>query len=171
MALEVGTVAPDFEIEAVLGSKRTKVRLRELVERSHVVLSFYPLNWTPVCSNQTASFNALLPRFRELGAEVIGISTDQPYSHIAWQEKSVGEIGYPLCSDFYPHGEVSRAYGVLRTGDPVPGISERAVFVLEQGSGIVRFARVYHLGEQPDGEEVLAALQKMPVPKQAATSL
>ena len=169
MALAVGSIAPDFDVEAVVGSHRTRVRLREFLERGHVVLSFYPLNWTPVCTTQTASFNAMLPRFRELGAEVIGVSTDQPYSHIAWQEKSVGEIAYPLCSDFFPHGEVTRAYGILRTSDPVPGISERAVFVLEQKTGRVLFAHVYHLGEQPNPEEVLAVLEKLPrVQTQAA---
>ena len=161
MALRVGSVAPDFEIDAALGSQRTKWRLSEHVKDHHVLLSFHPLNWTPVCSMEARALNGAVEQFRAAGAELLDVSTDHVYSHIAWQEHSVGTLQFPLGSDFYPHGEVARKFDILRTGDPVPGISERAAFLIERGTGIIRFARTYHLGEQPDVGELLDAVRQL----------
>ena len=161
MALPIGSVAPDFELNAAHGTQRVKWRLRDHLRHHHVVLSFHPLNWTPDCSMEARALNDALPRFREAGAEVIDVSTDHVYSHIAWQEYSVGPLQFPLGSDFFPHGEVARKYEILRDGDPLPGISERAAFVIERGTGIIRFSRIYHLGEQPDIEELLDAVRHL----------
>jgi len=70
--------------------------------------------------------------FAALNAQVMDISVDSIPSHIAWREKEVGAVEVPLCSDFYPHAEVTRKFGMLREGPPVAGISERAVFVVER---------------------------------------
>jgi alkyl hydroperoxide reductase subunit AhpC len=161
MALSVGCVAPDFEVEAAVGSQRIKWRLSEHVKNNHVLLTFHPLNWSPVCSIEARALNEAVPRFRSAGAELIDVSADHIYSHLAWQELSVGSLQFPLGSDFFPHGEVARQYGVFRTGDPVPGISERAAFVIERETGIIRFARTYHLGEQPDIEKLLDAVRQL----------
>jgi peroxiredoxin (alkyl hydroperoxide reductase subunit C) len=161
MALSVGSVAPDFEVEAAIGSQRLKWRLSEHVKNHHVLLVFHPLNWSPVCSVEAREINAAVPQFRSAGAEIIDVSTDHIYSHIAWQELSVGKLEFPLGSDFFPHGDVAKKYEILRTGDPVPGIAERAAFVIERATGIIRFAQVYHLGQQPDIEELIEAVRRL----------
>jgi alkyl hydroperoxide reductase subunit AhpC len=88
----------------------------------------------------------------------LDISVDSTVSHIAWQKKDIGMVSIPLCADFYPHGEVTRAFGILRDGPPVPGISERASFIVDT-SGKIAFAKVYPLDQIPDLEELLVALR------------
>jgi alkyl hydroperoxide reductase subunit AhpC len=88
------------------------------------------------------------------------MSIDSVFSHIAWQKFEVGKLNYPLGSDFYPHGEVARSFGVLRDGNPIPGISERAVFVIDK-EGIIRFSKVYELGEVPENEDVFEVLREL----------
>ncbi len=88
------------------------------------------------------------------------MSSDSVFSHIAWQKFEVGDLDYPLGSDYYPHGEVATQYGVLRLGDPIPGISERAVFLIDK-EGIIRFSRVYELGEVPENEDVFEVLREL----------
>jgi alkyl hydroperoxide reductase subunit AhpC len=105
------------------------------------------------------SYEDDLPRFEEHNTQVLGISVDSIPSHEAWQ-KSIGGITYPLCSDFYPHGAVAEKYGVLRTGDPIPGIAERALFIIDK-EGIIRFIDVHPIGEQPDNDELFEILKDM----------
>ena len=81
-------------------------------------------------------------------------------SHIAWQKKDIGMVSIPLCADFYPHGEVTRAFGILREGPPVPGISERAAFIVDK-SGRIAFAKVYPIDQMPDLEELLVVLRRL----------
>ncbi len=90
----------------------------------------------------------------------MGISVDSPNSHQAFQEKQTGMLEYPLCSDFYPHAAVAKEYGILREGPPLPGVSERAVIIVDK-NGRIAFRKVYELGEVPDVDEVLDALQKI----------
>lgn len=106
------------------------------------------------------AYNADLDKFAGFDAQVVGISVDSIPSHIAWQLKSVGKMNYPLCSDFYPHGETARKYGILREGDPIPGINERAVFIVDK-QGKIAFAKVYDLGQQPDNEDCFDVLRKL----------
>jgi alkyl hydroperoxide reductase subunit AhpC len=95
-----------------------------------------------------------------LDAQVVGMSVDSTVSHIAFQEQETGMLSFPLCSDFYPHGEVAERYGVLRLGPPIPGITERAIFIVNK-EGTIVFRNIYHLGEQPDLDEVLSVLRKL----------
>lgn len=106
------------------------------------------------------ALNANLAKFAAYDAQVVGISTDSIYCHLAWQEKGIGDLGFPLASDYYPHGGIAKMYGVQRLGDPIPGINERSIFVIDKQGKIV-FRKVYELGEQPDNEEVLEALRKV----------
>jgi peroxiredoxin len=106
------------------------------------------------------AYNKELEKFAGFDAQVVGMSVDSIPSHIAWQEKSIGWLNYPLCSDFYPHGSVAEKYGVMRLGDPIPGINERAIFVVNK-QGEIAFAQLYDLGEQPDNEEVFEALRAL----------
>jgi alkyl hydroperoxide reductase subunit AhpC len=98
--------------------------------------------------------------FEALNAQVLDISVDSIPSHIAWREKEVGPVQVPLCADFYPHAEVTRKFGILREGPPVPGISERAAFIVDK-NGTIAFARVYGISQLPDIEELIQALRQL----------
>jgi len=108
------------------------------------------------------SYEDDLSRFEEYNTQVLGISVDSIPSHKAWA-KSIGGISYPLLSDFYPHGKVSEAFGVLRTNEnePAYGASERSLFIIDK-EGVIRFIDVHPIGEQPDNEELFEILRKLP---------
>ena len=99
-------------------------------------------------------------KFAALNAQVLDISVDSIPSHIAWRDKEVGSVEVPLCSDFYPHAEVTRRFGILRDGPPVAGISERAAFVVDM-AGKIAFAKVYPIDQLPNIEELLRALREL----------
>ena len=86
------------------------------------------------------------------------MSVDSIFSHMAWQKFEVGMLNFPLGSDFYPHGKVASEFGVFREGDPLPGINERAVFIIDK-QGIIRSVNVLELGEVPDNDEALQVLK------------
>ena len=98
-------------------------------------------------------------RFAGLDAQVVGVSVDSVFSHIAWQKKDIGLLNYPLCSDFYPHGQVIQKYGLLREGPPLPGISERTIIIVDK-SGRIAWFQQYRLDEVPDIDEIFEALGK-----------
>ncbi len=104
------------------------------------------------------AFDSDREKFAALDAQFLDISTDSILSHIAWQKKEIGTMHLPLCADFYPHGEVTRAFDILREGPPVAGISERAVFIVDK-SGKIAFAKVYPLDQTPNNEELLEVLR------------
>ncbi len=106
------------------------------------------------------AYNADLDKFAGFDAQVLGISVDSIPSHIAWQKKDIGLLNYPLGSDFYPHGSVAEKFGVLRQGDPIPGINERAVFIIDKGGKVV-FSKVSPLDQQPDNEDCFEVLRKL----------
>jgi alkyl hydroperoxide reductase subunit AhpC len=92
-----------------------------------------------------------------MNAQVVGISADSILSHIAWQKKEIGMLQIPLCSDFFPHGDVTRKFGILREGPPVAGIPERAAFIIDK-LGKITLAKVYPLDQVPDVQELLSAV-------------
>ena len=98
--------------------------------------------------------------FAALNAQVLDISVDSIPSHIAWRREELGSVEVPLCSDFYPHAEITRKFGILREGPPVAGISERAVFVVDK-AGKIAFAKVYPIDQLPEIEELLGALREL----------
>jgi alkyl hydroperoxide reductase subunit AhpC len=106
------------------------------------------------------AFDSDREKFAALDAQVLDISTDSILSHIAWQKKELGMMRIPLCADFYPHGAVTQAFGILREGPPVPGIGERAVFIVDKNGKIV-FAKIYPLDQTPNNEELLEALKRV----------
>ena len=106
------------------------------------------------------AYSRELDKFAAYDAQVMGISVDSTWSHIAWQEKEIGKLNYPLLSDFYPHGEIARKYDVFREGDPIPGINERAIYVIDKTGKIV-FAQLYELGESPDNQDVMDVLERL----------
>jgi alkyl hydroperoxide reductase subunit AhpC len=98
--------------------------------------------------------------FAALNAQVMDISVDSIPSHIAWRREELGPVEVPLCSDFYPHAEVTRRFGILREGPPVAGISERAAFVVDKAGKIV-FAKVFPIDQLPEIEELLRVLRAL----------
>lgn len=100
------------------------------------------------------AFNRALPEFDRLDTQVLGISIDSVASNEAWEE-SLGSLNYPLLSDFWPHGKVSQAYGVLRD----EGYAERALIVIDK-NGTVRYIDVHDIGDLPSPEPVLQAIKQ-----------
>ena len=152
--LPAGTPAPDFALNATPDQKLT---LRELRGRP-VILAFYPADWSPVCGDQMALYNEILPEFREHGAEMIGISVDGVWCHAAFAQER--KIHFPLLSDFEPKGDVSRLYGAYR---PKEGTSERALFVLDR-EGIIRWSYLSPIGVNPGADGILEALEALGEP-------
>jgi alkyl hydroperoxide reductase subunit AhpC len=106
------------------------------------------------------AYNAQLAKFAGFDAQVVGVSVDSLISHVAWQKNDIGLLRYPLCSDFYPHGDVATRFGILRLGDPIPGINERAVFIVDK-QGKIAFSKLYPLDQQPDNEECFEVLRTL----------
>jgi peroxiredoxin len=154
MSLKPGDDAPDFELRSHRGGT---VKLSGFRGKKNVVLAFHPLAFTPVCANQMSGYESELSRFEAADAAVLGISIDAQPAKAAWA-KSLSPISYDLLSDFHPHGEVARQYGVFR---PIEGFSERAVFVVDK-AGKVAWSRVYDIPTLPALDEVFAALERLP---------
>jgi peroxiredoxin len=119
-----------------------------------LILAFYPADWSPVCSDQMSLYEVVRPEFQHHGAELLGISVDGVWCHLAFAKDR--KIHYPLLSDFEPKGEVSRAYGVYHKS----GVSERALFVLDE-SGTIRWSYVSPIGVNPGADGILNALEAM----------
>ena len=150
-ALEAGTKAPDFSLHA---TPDQTVSLHDF-RGQRVILAFYPADWSPVCGDELALFNEVLPEFRRLGAELLGISVDGVWSHLAFAKAR--SLRFPLLSDFEPKGEVSRVYGAYHAS---AGTSERALFLIDE-SGTIRWSDVSPIGINPGVDGVLKALEAM----------
>jgi peroxiredoxin len=159
--LGAGTRAPDFALKAAPDQVR---HLSELLGRP-VILAFYPADWSPVCGDQMALYNEVLPEFREYGAEMIGISVDGAWCHAAFARDR--KLRFPLLSDFEPKGAVSRLYGAYRDSD---GFSERALFVID-GDGIIRWSYCSPVGVNPGADGILTALESIAGRSAATTSV
>ena len=153
-----GTVAPDFALESAPGRR---LALRDLRGRP-VILAFYPADWSPVCGDQMTLYNEVLPEFRELGAELLGISVDGAWCHAAYAKAK--KLEFLLLGDFEPKGAVSRAYGayVAETGE-----SARALFVLD-AEGVIRWSHLSPDGVNPGADGILLALEALARPTAGA---
>jgi peroxiredoxin len=147
--LQPGTVAPDFELPS---TPDQKVMLSEF-QGQPVILAFYPEDWSPVCSDQLALYQAVLPEFQKFNAELIAISVDSAWSHLAFAKDR--NLHFPLLADFEPKGEVARAYRVYRANE---GTSERALFVID-ADGVIRWSYVSPVGVNPGADGILRALE------------
>jgi peroxiredoxin len=148
----VGTPAPEFCLRS---TPDQSVRLSEFHGRP-VILVFYPADWSPVCGDQLALYNELVPEFRGFGAELIGISVDGIWCHLAYARDR--KLRFPLLSDFEPKGATARAYGVYRAAE---GVCERALFVLDD-AGAVHWSHVSPVGINPGADGIFAALESLP---------
>jgi peroxiredoxin len=149
--LQPGSPAPDFVLKS---TPDQTVLLAELRNRP-VVLVFYPAGFSPVCGDEVALFNEILPDFDRFKAQVLGISVDNIWSHIAFSRAR--KLQFPLLSDFHPKGKVSGQYGVYREQD---GTAERALFVID-GDGIIQWSYVSPVGVNPGVNGVLTALESL----------
>ena len=149
--LAPGAPAPDFTLHS---TPDQEVSLQEFRGRP-VVLAFYPADWSPVCGDQMALYNEVLPEFERHGAQLLGISVDGKWCHAAFAER--GKFRFPLLADFEPKGAVSRAYGAY---DAAEGVSERALFVIDQ-AGVVRWSYLSPRGVNPGADGILRALEAL----------
>src|ERR671930_121908 len=148
-ALVAGTRAPNFSLRT---TPDQSVALGDF-RGQPVILAFYPADWSPVCGDQMALYNEVLPEFQRFGAELLGISVDGVWCHIAFGHDR--KLRFPLLADFEPKGEIARRYGVYRHHD---GTSERALFVLDR-DGIIRWSYVSPVGINPGADGILTALE------------
>src|SRR5437762_7643277 len=128
--LAPGTKAPEFTLHV---TPDQTLALSELRGRP-VILAFYPADWSPVCGDQMALYNEILPEFQKYGAELLGVSVDGVWCHAAFANDR--RLHFPLLADFEPKGEVAKRYGVYREGD---GFTERALFVIDK-AGIIAWS-------------------------------
>lgn len=149
--LAAGTRAPDFRL---LASPDQTLSLRELRGRP-AILAFYPADWSPVCGDQMALYNEILPEFQRLGAQLVGISVDGHWCHAAFTETR--KLRFPLLADFEPKGQVARAYGAYRDED---GTSERALFVIDR-DGTIAWSHCSPVSVNPGADGILDALESL----------
>jgi len=149
--LPPGTKAPDF---ALPSTPDQRVSLAEF-RGQPVILAFYPEDWSPVCSDQMALYQEVLPEFQKLKAELLGISVDGIWCHLAFAKDR--NLHFPLLADFEPKGAVARAYQVYRATE---GTSERALYVID-AEGIVRWSYVSPVGVNPGADGILRALEDL----------
>ncbi len=150
--VQVGEMAPDFTLK---GNDDQEYRLSDFKGKKNVVLAFYPLDWSPVCTDEHKCFINDLKQFENLDAQVFGISVDSIWSHKAFA-KSLN-LSYPLLADFQPRGAVAQKFGLYLADK---GITNRAVVVIDK-SGIVKHVKVYDIPQVPDPKEIIQVLQQL----------
>lgn len=156
--LRVGQAAPDFTATAVVDQEFKTIKLSDYRGKNYVVLFFYPLDFTFVCPTEIIAFSDRYEEFSKLGTEVLGVSVDSEFSHLAWiqtdrKQGGVGDLSYPLVSDIKK--EISAAYNVL---DPEAGIALRGLFIIDK-EGIIQHATINNLAFGRNVDETLRTLQ------------
>ena len=152
LKVKVGDAAPDFSLPSISGETIALSRYRG---KKNVMISFVPAAWTPVCSDQWPGYNIAKGLFDQNDAVLLGITVDNVPTLYAWTSQ-MGELWFPVLSDFWPHGAVAEKYGVLRSD----GVSERALFFIDK-NGIIRDVLVSDINVRPDLEYCVTALEKM----------
>lgn len=149
--LEKGTIAPDFELNA---TPDQKIKLKDFIGKN-VILAFYPADWSPVCSDQMALYNEMLKYFSKYDAQILGISVDSVWCHLAFEQDR--KLHFPLLADFEPKGKVSKAYGVY---DEEVGESKRALFVIDK-EGKIAWSYLSPTAVNPGADGILDALESL----------
>jgi peroxiredoxin len=152
LKVKVGDRAPDFTLPAVTGEK---VTLSQFRGKKNVVISFVPAAWTPVCSDQWPGYNIIKDIFDQNDAILLGITVDNIPTLFAWTNQ-MGKLWFPVLSDFWPHGEVAKKYGVLRSN----GVAERALFIIDK-KGTFRYIDVHDINKRPPLEDLVNELEKL----------
>lgn len=149
--LAIGTQAPEFSLNT---TPDQKIQLSQL-KGKRVILAFYPADWSPVCGDQMALYNETLKFFHKNNAEVLGISVDSKWSHMAFSQDR--KLHFPLLADFEPKGGVAKQYDVY---DEAEGQCMRALYVLDE-DGIIRWSYLSPVGMNPGADGILDALEEM----------
>lgn len=154
--LQVGQIAPDFSATAVYDQEFKTIKLSDF-KNKYVILFFYPLDFTFVCPTEITAFSDKYSAFSELNTEVLGVSVDSEYSHLAWlqtdrESGGLGDLQYPLVSDLKK--EISIAYNVLNNG----GVALRGLFIIDP-QGIIQYSTINNLEFGRSVEETLRVLQ------------
>jgi peroxiredoxin len=121
-----------------------------------VILAFYPADWSPVCGDQMALYNEVLPEFHHHGAELLGVSVDGAWCHEAFARDR--HLHFPLLADFEPKGAVAKQYGAYRDGE---GVCERALFVIGR-DGVIFWSYLSPIAVNPGADGILDALERLP---------
>ena len=155
--LRVGQTAPDFTATAVFDQEFKTIKLSDY-RGKYVILFFYPLDFTFVCPTEITAFSDRFAEFSKIGTEVLGVSVDSEFSHLAWIQSDrtsggVGDLTYPLVSDIKK--EISAAYNVL---DPEAGVALRGLFIIDK-DGIIQHATINNLSFGRSVDETLRTLQ------------
>lgn len=153
LKVKAGDPVPDFTLPSIAGKR---VTLSDFEGRKNVVLSFVPAAWTPVCSDQWPGYNIARPLFEKHNAILLGITVDNIPTLHAWTNQ-MGDLWFPVLSDFWPHGAAADALGVLRSD----GMTERALFVIDT-AGIIRYIEVSDINVRPSLEKLIKALGDLP---------
>ena len=151
--LQKGEQAPDF---ALYATPDQKLHLSELKGKK-VILAFYPADWSPVCGDQMALYNEMLNYFHKYNAELIGISVDSKWCHMAFAHDR--KLHFPLLSDFEVKGAVSKLYGAY---DEKEGQSKRVLYVLDE-EGVVQWGYESPVGMNPGADGIMEALEKLSI--------
>ncbi|GAA3500273.1 peroxiredoxin [Streptomyces prasinosporus] len=152
MAIQVGDRAPDFELRDNHGAS---VKLSDFRGRKNVVVLFYPFAFTGVCTGELCEVRDNLPQFSDRDTQVLAVSNDSIHTLRVFAEQE--GLEYPLLSDFWPHGDVSRAYGVFDEGK---GCAVRGTFIIDK-EGVVRWTVVNGLPDARDLGEYVKALDTL----------
>lgn len=152
LKIQIGEMAPDFTLPSIQGEQ---VRLSQFKGKKNVVLSFVPAAWTPVCSDQWPGYVFARQVFEELDAIILGITVDNIPTLYAWT-RQMGEVWFPVLSDFWPHGVVADRYGVLRSD----GTTERALVIIDK-EGIVRNIKVEDINVRPPLDFIVTSLTQL----------
>ena len=152
LKVKVGDPAPDFALPTIDGGTIT---LAEFRGKKNVVLSFVPAAWTPVCSGQWPGYNIVQDMFDETGTQLIGVSVDNVPTLHAWVQE-MGGLWFPVASDFFPHGKLADALGILRSN----GEAERSLFLIDK-QGVIRYIDVHDINSRPDLGPLVEAMQKL----------
>lgn len=150
MPVEVGQQAPDFELT---DQNRNRVKLSDFRGKSNVALVFYPFTFTGVCQGELCTLRDDLPSFERSGVQVLAVSCDSPFAQAKWSEEQ--GFKFPVLADFWPHGEVSRSYGVF---NEAVGCANRQTFVIDKDGNVVSTFASADLGTPRAKEEYEKAL-------------
>jgi peroxiredoxin len=157
--LKAGVPAPDFCLPS---TPDQKLCLKDLRGKT-VLLIFYPADWSPVCTAQLKEVSENIHRFKEHDVEILGISVDNSWCHLAFEENR--KYGFQLLSDFEPKGEVAKKYGVYREKD---GLAQRALFLIDP-EGLIEWSYLSPVGVSPGVDGILDVLQNIGPTRQVAS--
>lgn len=144
-------VAPDFELNATPDQKLSLSELRG----KNVILVFYPADWSPICSDQLALYNEMLRYFKKYNAEILGISVDSKWCHMAYMKDR--KLHFSLLADFEPKGATARQYGVY---DEKEGECKRALFVIDE-KGIILWSYLSPMAVNPGADGIFEVLENI----------